>query len=334
MRKFTITPGTGIDGLTLVEADRPEPARGQVLVRVRATSLNFRDLMIAKGKYPGGNPSAVVPLSDGAGEVVAIGPDTTRFAVGDRVAGIFMQSWIGGKVVDADLGSAMGGAIDGMLTEYRLFEEAGLVAIPAHLSFEEAATLPCAAVTAWNGLFGAQPLQPGQTVLTLGTGGVSIFALQLAHAAGARVISTSSSDEKLAQARALGASDTINYRDTPEWQDEVRRLTGGRGVDIVIEVGGPGTLARSIAATARDGWVQMIGVLSAAEINPISILTGGVAVRGLMVGSREMFEALNRALTIHQIHPVIDRTFAFDDAVAAYRHLESAQHFGKVVITA
>jgi NADPH:quinone reductase-like Zn-dependent oxidoreductase len=332
MRQFTIRPGAGIDGLTLVEADRPDPGRGQVLVRVRATSLNFRDLMIANGHYPGADASAIVPLSDGAGEVVALGDGCTRFAIGDRVAGIFMQSWVGGGIVDADVGTALGGAIDGMLAEYRLFSESGLVSIPAHLSFEEAATLPCAAVTAWNALFGARALQPGQTVLTLGTGGVSIFALQLARAAGARVIATSSSDEKLDRARALGATETINYRDVPEWQDEVRRLTHGRGVDVVVEVGGPGTLARSVAATARDGWVQMIGVLSMAQIDPLPILTGGVIVRGIMVGSREMFEALNRALSAHEIRPAIDRTFAFEDAASAYRHLQSAQHFGKVVI--
>ena len=332
MRKYEIVPGSGPDGLKLIDADRPEPGDGEVLVRIRATSLNFRDLMIAGGMYPGGTDTPVVPLSDGAGEVVSVGRGVTGFAAGDRVSGIFMQSWIGGGIVDADVGSALGGAIDGVLAEYRVFHQSGLVHIPAHLSFEEAATLPCAAVTAWNALFGLQSLKPGQTVLTLGTGGVSMFALQFAVASGARVIATSSSDEKLARARALGASETINYRQTPDWEAEVRKLTDGRGVDTVVEVGGPGTLARSIASTARDGSVQMIGVLSMAEIDPLPILTGGVVVRGLMVGSREMFEAMNRAIDTHQIKPVIDRTFAFEDAADAYRHLQSAQHFGKVVI--
>lgn len=333
MRKYVIVPGGGPDNLLLVDADRPEPGDGEVLVRIRATSLNFRDLMIAAGQYPGGSDTPIVPLSDGAGEVVAVGRGVTAFAPGDRVAGIFMQSWTGGGIIDADLGTALGGAIDGVLAEYRVFHHTGIVAIPDHLSFEEAATLPCAAVTAWNALFGLRAIQPGQTVLTLGTGGVSIFALQFAIAAGARVIATSSSDEKLARARALGASETINYRKNPEWQDEVRKLTGGRGVDSVVEVGGPGTLARSIAATARDGSVQMIGVLSMAEIDPLPILTGGVIVRGIMVGSREMFVAMNQAIAAHGIKPAIDRSFTFEQAAEAYRHLQSAQHFGKVVIT-
>jgi len=333
MRKYVIVPGSGPDGLKLIDADRPEPGDGEVLVRIRAASLNFRDLMIAGGMYPGGTDTPIVPLSDGAGEVVAVGRGVTGFAAGDRVSGIFMQSWTGGGIVDADLASALGGAIDGVLAEYRVFHQSGLVTIPDHLSYEEAATLPCAAVTAWNALFGLQSIKPGQTVLTLGTGGVSIFALQFAVAAGARVIATSSSDEKLERARALGASETINYRQNPEWQDEVRKLTGGRGVDSVVEVGGPGTLARSIAATARDGAVQMIGVLSMAEIDPLPILTGGVLVRGIMVGSREMFAAMNQAIAVHGIKPAIDSTFAFEDAVNAYRHLQSAQHFGKVVIT-
>ena len=333
MGQFTISPGAGADSLVLAEAARPDPGRGQVVVRVRATSLNFRDLMIANGHYPGGSDVSIIPLSDGAGEVVAVGADCTRFAVGDRVAGIFMQSWLGGDMVDADTASAMGGAIDGMLAEYRRLDESGLVAIPEHLSFEEAATLPCAAVTAWNALFGSRPIKPGQTVLTLGTGGVSIFAIQFAQAAGARVIATSSSEEKLDRVRAMGVSETINYRAVPDWQDEVRRLTDGRGVDKVVEVGGPGTLARSIAATARGGSVEMIGVLSMAQIDPLPILTGGISVRGLMVGSREMFEAMNRMLTMHQIRPAIDRVFDFDAAPEAYRHLQAAQHFGKVVVT-
>ncbi|MFW2828752.1 zinc-dependent alcohol dehydrogenase family protein [Sphingomonas sp. ID0503] len=332
MRRYVITPGEGIDGLKLVEAERPSPARGQVLVKMHAGSLNFRELLMVNGQYPGGSGEPVVPLSDGAGEVIEVGADCTRFKVGDRVAGAFMQGWTGGGVVDADIPTALGGAIDGVLTEYRVFEESGLVSIPDHLSYEEAATLPCAAVTAWNALYGLTTLKPGQTVLTLGTGGVSIFALQFAVAAGARVIATSSSDEKLARARELGAAETINYRTHEDWDQEVRRLTNGRGVDTVVEVGGPGTLARSIASTARDGSVQLIGVLSMAEIDPLPILTGGVMVRGFMVGSREMFEAMNRAIAVNGLRPVIDRSFAFEEAADAFRYLASAAHFGKVVI--
>lgn len=332
MRRYVIRPGGGIDSLAVVEGDVPSPGPGQVLVRMRAASLNYRDLMIVDGMYPGGGADDIVPLSDGAGEVAANGAGCSRFAVGDRVAGIFMQSWIGGGIVDADLASALGGAINGVLTEYKLFDESGLVAIPDELSFDEAATLPCAGVTAWNALYGSKPLVPGETILTLGTGGVSVFALQFAHAAGAQVVATSSSDAKLERSLALGATHLINYRTVEDWAPEVRRFTDGRGVDMVVEVGGPGTLARSIAATARGGIVQMIGVLSAATIDPLPILTGGVIVRGFMVGSREMFEAMNRAIASNGLKPVIDRVFPFPDAGAAYRHLQSATHFGKVVI--
>lgn len=220
MRRYRIRPGAGPEGLEIEDIPTPSPGRGQVLVRMRAASLNFRDIMIARGQYPGGIGSAIVPLSDGAGEVVALGEGCSRFVSGDRVAGIFMQSWLGGRIVDADLGSALGGATDGVLTQYRLFDEAGLVRLPRHLSFEEGATLPCAAVTAWNALFGLRPVQPGEVVLTLGTGGVSTFAIQFAHAAGARVISTSSDDAKLERVREWGAAETVNY---------CRTLTGTRG---------------------------------------------------------------------------------------------------------
>ena len=248
MRLYRLPKQTGFDDLTLTNADLPACGRGQVLVRMRAASLNFRDLAVATGRYMmSALPPNLVPLSDGAGEVIEVGDGVMRVKAGDRVAGIFMQSWLGGEMEPADGQTALGGAINGVLAEYVVFDEAGLVHIPPHLSFEQAATLPCAAVTAWNALYGLQKLQPGQSVLILGTGGVSVFALQFAHAAGARVIATSSSDAKLERARALGASDGINYKTHPDWQDEVKRLTGGRGVDHVVEVGGPGTLARSLA---------------------------------------------------------------------------------------
>lgn len=331
-RALIITPGAGLQSLSLTDQQLPGPGHRQVLVRMRAASLNYRDLLIIDGAYPGSAPGQLVPLSDGAGEVVATGPGSSRFAVGDRVAGIFMQGWVAGEMTPSHAGTALGGAIGGVLAEHRLFDEDGLVRIPDHLSFEEAATLPCAAVTAWNALYGLYPLRPGQTVLTLGTGGVAIFALQLAHAAGAKVIITSSSDEKLARARDLGADFTINYATTPEWGAEVLRLTAGAGVDVVVETGGPGTLAQSIAATRRGGAVQLVGVLSLGTIDPLPILTGGVVVRGLMVGSGEMFEAMNRAITAAQIRPIVDRVFDFGEARQAYEYLKAATHLGKVVI--
>jgi NADPH:quinone reductase-like Zn-dependent oxidoreductase len=328
------TPGA-IDNLTLSEEDIPRPGRCQVLVRMRAASLNYRDLMIASGRYARGTPPPdLIPLSDGAGEVVELGPEVTRVAVGDRVAACFMQSWLGGELSSEDAASSLGGAIHGVLGEYRLFDQQGLVTLPAHLSFEEGATLPCAALTAWNALFaGPRPLTVGQTVLVLGTGGVSIFALQLAFAAGARVIATSSSDGKLAQAKALGASDGVNYRDHPDWQGPVRELTGGRGVDHVVEVGGPGTLPRSIEAARQGGNIHLIGVLTGGgTIDPSVVLRRGVVLRGIYVGSRQMFEAMNQAIALHGIVPVIDRVFGLEDTKDAYRHLQAQGHVGKVVI--
>jgi NADPH:quinone reductase-like Zn-dependent oxidoreductase len=333
MRLYRLPKHEGFDDLTLMEGDIPTPGRGQVLVRIRAASLNFRDLSVATGRYVMGTlPPNLVPLSDGAGEVVETGPDVTRVKPGDRVAGIFMQGWLGGELEPAHRETALGGAIDGVLAEYVVFDQQGLVHIPAHLSYQQAATLPCAAVTAWHGLTALKPVGPGQTVLVLGTGGVSIFALQLARAAGARVIATSSSDAKLERAKALGASDGINYRATEDWHKSVRELTGGRGVDHVIEVGGPGTLQRSIGAARMGGVVSLIGVLSRGQVDPLAILGGGVIVHGVFVGSRQMFEAMNRAIELHRIEPVIDRVFAFEDVKEAYRTMKTATHIGKIVI--
>ncbi|MDR6287583.1 NADPH:quinone reductase-like Zn-dependent oxidoreductase [Inquilinus ginsengisoli] len=335
MRLYRFPRIGSIDNLTLAEAETPVPGRGQALVRLRAASLNYRDLMVATGRYGRGDALPdLVPLSDGAGEVVAVGPEVTRVKVGDRVAGIFMQSWIGGGIDPADPASALGGAAHGVLAEYRVFDQDGLVHLPEGLSFEEGAALPCAGVTAWNALYhGAQPLQPGETVLVLGTGGVSILALQFARAAGARVIATSSSDAKLEQAKALGAAELINYRSHPDWEREVLRLTGGRGVDHVVEVGGAGTVPRSIAATRIGGSVSLIGVLTAGTpFEPTPLIGRSVTLRGLYVGSRQMFEAMNRHIALAGIRPVIDRVFPFEQAKDAYRHLEAAGHVGKIVI--
>ena len=335
MRVYQIPKPEGIDSLTLREAPTPKPGRGQVLVRMRAASLNYRDLMVLTGRYARGAPLAdLVPLSDGAGEVAEIGPDVTRVKPGDRVAGIFMQTWLGGDVEPSDAASSLGGAIHGVLAEYVLFDQNGLVTLPAHLSFEEGATLPCAAVTAWNALYAGRPLIAGQSVLVLGTGGVSIFALQLARAAGARVIATSSSDDKIARAKQLGASDGVNYKQHPEWAQQVLALTNGRGVDHVLEVGGPGTLPRSVEAARQGGQIHLIGVLAggAGEINPTTAMRKGQILRGIYVGSRQMFQAMNRVIELHQLHPVIDRVFEFDEAKEAYRHLQGQSHVGKIVI--
>ena len=333
MRAYHLPKAGAIEDLTLTALETPRPARRQVLVRMRAASLNYRDLLVATGRYgktevrPG-----LVPLSDGAGEVAAVGPDVTRVKEGDRVAGIFMQGWIAGPPDESYRATALGGSIDGVLAEYVLFEEEGLVHLPEHLSFEEGACLPCAGVTAWNALTALRPVGPEQTVLLLGTGGVSILALQFAHAAGARVIVTSSSDEKLARAKELGAAEGVNYRTHPDWEKEVWALTGKRGVDHVVEVGGAGTLPKSIAATRVGGAVHLIGVLTGGQIDPLPVMQKAIDLRGVFVGSREMFEAMNRAVAFHRIQPVIDRVFPFEEAQAAYRHLESQAHLGKVVI--
>jgi NADPH:quinone reductase-like Zn-dependent oxidoreductase len=323
----------GIDTLERRDGPTPKPGRGQILVRMRAASLNYRDLNVSLGRPARGTlPENLIPLSDGAGEVVELGPDVSRVKVGDRVAGLFMQTWLGGDMEPAHVESSRGGAIDGVLAEYVVFDQDGVVHVPAHLSFEEGATLPCAGVTAWNALYAMKPLKVGETVLILGTGGVSIFALQFAHAAGARVIATSSSDDKLVKAKALGASDGINYRQHPEWQNEVMVLTNGRGVDHVVEVGGAGTLARSVESARIGGQVHLIGVLTGGEINPVPVLRRNTILRGIYVGSRQMFEAMNAAITQHKIKPVIDRVFPFEEARAAYHYMKGQTHVGKVVI--
>jgi len=334
MKLYRIPAAGKIEALQLADGPTPVPGPYQVVVRVHATCLNYRDLSVILGRYGrGGLPENLVPLSDGAGEVVAIGAGVRRVAVGDRVAGIFMQTWLAGSISADDGASALGGAVDGMLAEQVLLHEDGLVHIPAHLSYEEAATLPCAAVTAWHALAEHARIRPGDTVLLQGTGGVSIFALQFARMMGARVIITSSSDAKLARARQMGADIGINYRTTPEWQDAVRAATDGRGADVVVEVGGPGTFMRSLQSLRLGGKLSLIGVLTgAAEINPTAIMRAQINVQGIYVGSRAMFEDMNRAITAHQMRPVIDRVFPFAEAAAAYAYLQSAAHFGKVVI--
>ncbi len=320
--------------LQLVDREVAAPGAGQVKIRVRATSLNYRDLIMQKN-LAGRKAAGVVPMSDGAGEVLAVGSGVAKWRPGDRVAACFFQAWHGGPFDMAYHKSDLGGSADGMLAEEVILSADGLVRVPDYLSLEEAACLPCAAVTAWNGLMTRGGLQSGQTALIQGTGGVSIFALQIATAMGARVIATSSSDEKLEKARQLGAAEVINYRTTPEWEQEVWRLTEKRGVDHVVEVGGPGTLEKSLASVAAGGHIALIGVLtgfSPANVSLFTALAKNARLDGIYVGSRADFEATNGFFEQHQIRPVIDRTFAFDEADAAYRYLESGGHFGKVVI--
>ncbi len=334
MKAIQIQTLGGVEGLHLVELAEPIPRRGEVAVRVRAASLNFRDLLVVKGQYNPRISLPAIPLSDGAGEVAAVGPGASRFKVGDRVAAAFMPGWITGPPTDAAARTALGAGGTGMLAETVILPETGLVSLPSYLSFEEAATLPCAAVTAWHALISEGKLKAGDTVLTLGTGGVSIFAIQFARMHGARVLATSGSDEKLERVRALGASDTINYKTTPEWDKTVRQLTAGEGVDHVVEVGGAGTLSRSLRAVKTGGSVSLIGLLAGgtAEVNILPILMRNLRVQGIFVGSRAMFEEMNHTLNLHATAPVIDKVFPIDATAEAYRLLESGEHFGKVVI--
>jgi NADPH:quinone reductase-like Zn-dependent oxidoreductase len=325
-----------LDALTLTERPDPTPGPGQVLVQMKAFSLNYRDLLVIKGLY---NPKLrlpLVPLSDGAGVVAAVGPGVTRVKRGDRVAGIFMQTWLDGEVTEAKAKSALGGAIDGVLAHYVVFDEDGLVLVPEHLSDEEAATLPCAAVTAWHALVTAGGVRAGDTVLVQGTGGVSLFALQFARLHGARVIATSGSDAKLERARQLGASVGINYRSTPEWDRKARELTGNVGVDHVVEVGGAGTLGLSLRAVRIAGRISLIGILAGAggEVNPLAALMKSICIQGIFVGSRAMFEAMNRAIAVNCLRPVVDKVFGFGEFREALRYMESAAHFGKICIRA
>jgi len=335
MRQYQFDMVDNQVALVMKEVDRPVPGANEVLVRVRATSLNRRDLSILQSQYGGGNPrTGLVPLSDGAGEVIGVGPGVTRFEVGDRVAGIFFARWMDGRPSALTNASARGGGIDGMLSEMIVSHEDGLVEIPEHLSFEEAATLPCAGVTAWNALFKHGGLAENDFVLLEGTGGVSIFGLQFSVAAGARPIITSSRDEKLVRARELGAYGTVNYRTNAEWQDEVRAITGGAGVTHVLEVGGRETLPRAMRALGYGAHIAIIGGLSGFAANmPLGSFVGrGTSVTGIYVGSREDFVAMNAFITEHRLRPVIDRVFTLEDAAAAYEHMASGNHLGKIVI--
>ncbi|OUL25334.1 NAD(P)-dependent alcohol dehydrogenase [Nostoc sp. 106C] len=334
MKAYELQSNGGIDALLLIDRPEPQLDYGLVLIRVRATSLNYRDLLVAEGAYGSGVKYPLIPLSDGAGEVVAVGEGVTRVKVGDRVAGIFFQGWIAGSLTRESMKSDLGGGIDGMLAEYVVLHQDGLVILPDHLSYVQGATLPCAAVTAWHALVSKGNIIEGNSVLLLGTGGVSTFALLFAKLYGARIILTSSSDEKLARAKDLGADETINYKLTPDWEKKVYELTNRTGVDHVVEVGGTGTLPQSLQAVRVGGRVSLIGVLSGrgSVIDPMPILFKSVTLQGIYVGSRKMFEAMNQAIQQYNLQPVIDRVFPFSEAKAAYHYLKGGAHFGKVVI--
>ena len=333
MRSYHATSGAGLEGLVLREHDEPVPQRGEALVRVRANSLNFRELSVLRGTYPLPVKRDVVMGADGAGEVVALGPDVTRVRIGDRVAAAMFPRWIDGPIA-WEYAPQLGGSLDGMMTEYIALSEDALVRLPDHLSFEEGATLPCAAVTAWNSLTGARRLQAGDTVLTLGSGSVSLFALQLARLFGARVIATTSSNTKAERLHALGADAVVNYRTTPDWHLAVRELTGGRGVDQVIEVGGS-TLEQSIRATTIDGLINFVGRLGDGTLILHSdvLYTAIATVRVVFAGNRSQFDAMNRAIAVAGTRPVVNRVFPFDEVPAAFRYFETMQPFGKVVIS-
>jgi NADPH:quinone reductase-like Zn-dependent oxidoreductase len=333
MKSYHAESGGGLASLVARKHPVPEPGPHEVLVGVRANSLNARELSVLAGTYPLPVKPDVVMCADGAGEIVAAGQDVRRWAIGDRVAAAMFPEWFDGPIAP-EYAAQIGGSLDGTLSEYVVLHEEAVLRIPEHLSFEEGATLPCAAVTAWNALTGARSLQAGHTVLTLGSGGVSLFALQFAKLFGARVIATTSTDEKANRLKAVGADDVINYRRTPDWHVAVRDLTNGRGVDQVVDIGG-GTLEQSIKSVTLDGLVNFIGRLAdhstAVDIN---ILYGAAAtVRVVFAGNRAHFTAMNRAITVNRLRPIIDRVFPFHDALSAFRYYETGKAFGKIVIS-
>ena len=329
MKAYVITEGRGLDALQLKERNIPKPGPGEILVRMKASAINYRDFLTISFARTRGITEERIPNSDGAGVVEEVGAGVTVFKSGDRVVGCFFQDWIGGSITDRTMASA----IDGVLAEYAIFKENGALQLPAHMSFEEASTLPCAGLTAWNCLIEKGAATAGSSALLLGTGGVSIFALQMAKANGIRTIVTSSSDEKLARVKEMGANDVINYRKTPDWELRVKELTGGHGVDVVVEVGGAGTLEKSVQSVRVGGTISLVGVLTGGQVDPTSIMRKSVCLQGIYVGPKNMFEKMNAALVHNNIHPVIDEVVGFSDARKAYELMESGAHFGKIVIS-
>ena len=332
MKAWQIENDDGIDALKLADLPIGDPGPGEVRVRIMASSINRRDMNTVLAPSARNTPLPRIPNSDGAGEVVAVGANVSQFKPGDRVASCFFKRWEAGRISAPVMASALGGAEEGMLSAETILPEGALVHLPEHLTWEEAGTLTCAGVTAWHALVARGGLKAGDTVLLLGTGGVSIFALQFAKMMGARVIITSKSGEKLERARTLGADETINYAETPHWDQAVMKLTDGVGVDHVVEVGGAGTLQRSVGALAFGGHIGLIGVLTQGELNPYPLMGKSGRISGIYVGSREMFRNMNAAISANAMRPVIDHTFDFDDARSAYHSMQSDSHFGKIVI--
>jgi len=334
MRAIEIRDSFGLEHLALSARPNPEAAPGRVLLKMRAASLNYRDYLTIRGEYNPSQPLPLIPCSDGVGEVVAVGDGVERVEVGDRVATIFAQRWISGGPTKTGMRSTLGGPLDGTLAEMMSLDAEGVTHIPEHLTDEEGATLPCAAVTAWNALVTHGTVKAGDTVLVVGTGGVAIFAMQFARILGARVIVISSSDEKLQRARSLGAWETINYRDTTDWGRAALKLTDGCGVDLVVEVGGAGTLMQSLVAVRPGGQISLIGVLAGrtSNLDIAPILMKGVRVQGIFVGHRESFETMNRAIADHMLRPAVSRIFPMEETRVALDHMASGSHFGKICI--
>jgi NADPH:quinone reductase-like Zn-dependent oxidoreductase len=334
LKSYHMSMGAGLDGLVLRQHEVPQPGPNEVLLRVHAVSLNYRELMILQqGRYPLPVKPDVVGMCDGAGEVVTLGAGVTRAKLGDRVIASIFPRWVDGPFT-TERAAQLGGSLDGMLTEYAVLHEDALVAIPEHLSYEEAATLPCAGVTAWNTLTGGLPLKAGDDVLTLGSGGVSLFALQFAKAFGARVIATTSSDDKAARLRELGADEVVNYRSTPDWSAEVRRLSGGTGVQHVVEIGGGGTLPHSLKAVAISGEIGFVGTVAGGSsmIDANGLFASGATLRAVAAGSRTQLDSAARTMAVNKLRPVIARVFGFDEAPAALACYAEGRSFGKVVI--
>ena len=334
MKVIEIHGSFGIKNLVVADRPEPRPGPGEVMVRMKAASLNYRDLLTVQGMYNPKQPLPLIPCSDGTGEVVETGPRVTRVKVGDRVATTFFQGWISGEPTFEKVSTTLGGPLDGVLSEYMVLREDGVVQVPEHLSDEQAATLPCAALTAWSALVTQGHIRPGDSVLVLGTGGVAMCALQFAKVHGAKVILISSSDEKLERAKLIGADQGINYTNVPQWGKAVRDLTGGNGVDHIVEVGGAGTLAESLQAIRIGGQISLIGVLAGPqkEMNIRPILMKNVRVQGIFVGNREGSEAMNRAVAFHKIKPIVDRTFPLGQVQEALHLMARGGHFGKLCL--
>lgn len=335
MKVVEIQDAFGVENLAVSEREQPMPrGPGEVLLRMKAASLNYRDLLTVRGLYNPRQPLPLIPCSDGVGEVVETGPQVSRVKKGDRVTPCFFQGWFSGRPTLEKVITTLGGPLDGVLAEYMVLNENGLVTVPEHLSDEQAATLPCAALTAWSALVTQGEVKPGDRVLVQGTGGVALFALQFAKLLGAEVVVISSRDEKLERARDMGADHGINYRETPRWGKAVRDWTGGVGVDHVVEVGGAGTLQESLQAIGLGGQISMIGVLAGGtnDLNILPILMRNVRVQGIFVGHREGFEAMNRAIAQHRIEPVVDSTFPLHQVKEAFGRMEKGAHFGKICL--